>query len=130
MSGSDSVTAFLIHDGRILVLRGGGAEGGRWAGIGGPLESEPLAQAYAAIRAATGLGEVDVELVKRGEPFHVYDPESKHTRRIHPFLFAVGEGARVRLAVPRTSRRWVWPGELDALDTAPGLSDALHRVYP
>ncbi len=67
MSATDVVTVFLIHDGRILVLRRrgkAGADGDRWAGVRGDLGHDPRGQAYGDISEETGFGPDDVELLK------------------------------------------------------------------
>lgn len=133
MPATEVVTAFLIHDGRILVLRRSeqvSTYRGRWAGVSGYLERAPLDQAYAEIAEETGLGRDDVTLVKEGAPLHVHDTENDLLWRVHPFLFAVRDPARIRLDREHVQRRWVWPAEIEGLDTVPGLADALARVYP
>lgn len=143
MPATDVVTVFLVHDGRILVLRRRdkvGTERDRWAGVGGYLEQAPsdratrdLAprdRAYTEIAEETGLGPNDIELVKEGDPLHVRDREADRLWRVHPFLFAVTNVAGLRLDRERVERRWVWPTEIEQLDTAPQLADALRRVYP
>ena len=133
MPRSEVVTAFLIHDGRILVLRRSekvGTYRGRWAGVSGYREQAPLDQVYTELSEEVGLGRDDVELLKQGGPLDVYDRENKRLWRVHPFLFEVEDPSRIRLDWEHVQRRWVWPGELDQLDTVPGLADALHCVYP
>ncbi len=138
MPVSEVVTAFLIHDGRILVLRRSDKVGtyrGCWAAVSGyleqaPLEQAPLDQAYTELDEETGLGRDDVELLKEGDPLLVYDRDNDRTWRVHPFLFEVKDSSRIRLDWEHVDRRWIWPGEIDGLDTVPGLGDALKRVYP
>ena len=130
---AEAVTAFLIHDGRVLVLRRrdqARGSGTCWASVNGDLERSPLDQAYAELRAALALERDDVELVTQGEPMHVVDDETQLLRRVHPFLFAIEDTSRIRLDRPDVQRRWVWPAEIDQLDTVPGLADALKRVLP
>ena len=69
-------------------------------------------------------------LLQQGEPLHVYDPETHRTSRVHPFLFGIDDPSRLRLDRERVQRRWVWPGEIDQLDTEPATADALRRVFP
>ncbi len=133
MPATDVVTVFLVHDGRILLLRRSDKVGtyrGRWAGVSGYLEQAPRDQAYTEIAEETGLGPDDIELVKEGDPLHVRDREADRLWRVHPFLFAVTNVAGLRLDREHVERRWVWPTELEQLDTAPQLADALRRVYP
>lgn len=133
MPAIDVVTVFLIHDGRILVLRRSDAVGtyrGLWAGVSGYLEQTPRDQAYTEVMEETGLGPDDIELLREGEPLHVRDDNSGRLWRVHPFLFAVTNVAKIRLDWEHVERRWVWPTELEQLDTVPHLADALRRVYP
>ena len=133
MPAKDVVTAFLVHDGRVLVLRRSekvGTYRGCWAGVSGTLERAPLEQAYTEISEEVGLGRDDVELLKDGEPLHIYDRRNRRMWRVHPFLFEVTDPSRIRLDREHVQRRWVWPGEIDQLDTVPGLAEALRRVYP
>ncbi len=133
MPVSEVVTAFLIHDGRILVLRRSDKVGtyrGRWAAVSGTIEQAPLDQAYTELDEETGLGRDDVELLKQGDPLLVFDRDNERTWRVHPFLFAVKDPSRIRLDWEHVQRRWVWPGEIDRLDTVPDLAEALLTVYP
>ena len=133
MPETDVITIFLIHDGRIMVLRRSGKVAtyrGLWAGVSGYLEQAPIEQAYTELEEETGLGRDDVVLLKEGAPLDVYDRERDRLWRVHPFLFAVDDPARIRLDWEHVERRWVWPGEIERLDAVPGLADALQRVYP
>ncbi len=133
MSATDVVTVFLIHDGRILVLRRSdkaGTYSDQWAGVRGYLEHNPRGQAYTEISKETGLGPDDIELLKEGEPLYVHDDETDRLWRVHPFLVAVKDVSAMQLDRERVERRWVWPAEIDDLDTVPHLADALRRVYP
>ena len=133
MSATDVVTVFLIHDGRILVLRRrgkAGADGDRWAGVRGDLGHDPRGQAYGDISEETGFGPDAIELLKEGEPLYVHDDETGGLLRVHPFLVAVKDVSALQLDREHVERRWVWPAEIDDLDTVPQLADALRRVYP
>lgn len=130
---TDVVTAFLMHDGRVLVLQRSdrvSAYPGRWAGVSGSLEGAALEQAYTEIAGETGLGREDVALEREGAPLEVTDRDLGRVWRVHPFLFTVLDASRIRLDREHVQRRWVWPGEIERLDTVPGLADALLRVYP
>jgi len=133
MDATDVVTVFLLHDDRILLLRRSeevGTYRGRWAGVSGYVERDPLDQAYVEIEEETGLGRRDVVLIRAGEPLLVHDRGNDRLWRVHPFLFTVNDPERIRLDWEHVQRRWVWPGEIEDLDTVPGLADALQRVRP
>ena len=83
------VTAFLRHDGEVLLCRRGGGVGtyhDRWAGVSGYAEGDPDAQVRAEIREETGLDpETDATLVRSGHPLTASDEEGTWT--VHPYLF-------------------------------------------
>jgi len=131
---------------------------GRWAGVSGYLEARsPLEQAYREIEEEVGLGRGDpstgsgqaVRLLAEGEPLTVLDETIDTRWTVHPFLFEMvteggepGEDAgdlkgdlkgaptgSLRLDWEHTESRWVRPQEVPALETVPGLAEALARVY-
>lgn len=129
------VTAFLQREERVLLARRSGdvrTYRGRWAGISGYLESQdPLTQARREIRQETGLGENDVELAARGDPFAVDDPDHDHFWTVHPFRFTVRPAApAIELNREHREYRWVPPEEIQQLRTVPALWDAWDRVRP
>ncbi len=129
---AEVVTVFLFHAGRVLLVRRSGAVGtyrGRWAGISGYLEADPLAQAYAEVREETGLAREHLTLLARGAPLEVEDAARGRRWRVYPFAFET-DRAEVRLDWEHDELRWMSPDELDRLDTVPRLADALARVRP
>jgi 8-oxo-dGTP diphosphatase len=124
------VTAFLEHDGKILLVRRSQAVGtyqGRWSGISGYLEHGPLEQALIEIREETGLSDNDVELVKQGEPLEILDAEQNRRWRVHPFLFRVKRPDAIRLDWENLELRWILPSEIDNYETVPSLKETLAR---
>lgn len=124
------VTAFLEHDGKILLVRRSQAVGtyqGRWSGISGYLEHEPLEQALIEIREETGLSDNDVELVKQGEPLEILDAEQNRRWRVHPFLFHVKRPDVIQLDWENLELRWIVPSEIDNYETVPSLKQTLAR---
>ena len=86
------VTAFLEHEGKILLVRRSQAvrtHQGLWAGISGYLEHGPLEQALIEIQEETGLEKEDVELQREGQTVDVPYPEHAIRWVAHPFLFHV-----------------------------------------
>ncbi len=132
------VTCFLLRRERgvdeLLLLRRServGTYRGRWAGVSGHVEEgvAPLDQAYREMGEEVGLGRDGVRLLAEGEPLIVVD-ESIETRwTVHPFLFEMVQPDDVRLDWEHTESRWVRPEEVLALETVPGLTEALARVY-
>ena len=124
------VTAFLEHDGKILIVRRSQAVSthrGRWSGISGYLEREPLAQALVEIEEETGLGQGDMELVNSGQVLEIDDAEHKVRWRVHPFLFHVKDPDAVQLDWENLELRWITPEGIDDYDTVPALKETLAR---
>jgi 8-oxo-dGTP pyrophosphatase MutT (NUDIX family) len=132
------VTCFLLRRERggdeVLLLRRServGTYRGRWAGVSGHVDEgvTPLEQAYREMGEEVGLGRQAVRPLAEGEPLVVVD-ESIETRwTVHPFLFEMVQPDDVRLDWEHTESRWVRPEEVSALETVPGLAEALSRVY-
>lgn len=128
------VTAFLRHQGRVLVLQRSGRVGsyrGRWAAVSGYLE-EPtaLAQALREIDEETGLAAADLSLVAEGAPFAVDDPALERRWVVHPFLFDIASLPSIRLDWEHSAYRWVLPVGLAELQTVPSLARALEACWP
>lgn len=124
------VTAFLEHNGKILIVRRSQAVGthrGRWSGISGYLEHEPLEQALVEIEEETGLGEGDVELVSSGQVLEIDDAEHKVRWHVHPFLFHVKHPEAIKLDWENLELRWITPADIDRYDTVPALKETLAR---
>jgi 8-oxo-dGTP diphosphatase len=132
------VTCFLLRTGaggweEVLILRRSGRVGtyrGRWAGVSGYLESEPLAQARREIAEETGLALEEATLLKSGEPLAFADEELGARWVVHPFLFRVSPDASISIDWEHVEARWIRPEELSDFDTVPRLKEAFDRVYP
>ncbi len=131
MERKEVVTAFLRHNGKILIVRRSGRVGsyrGRWSAVSGYLEDPiPLAQARREIREETGLPEQTVHLVRAGEPLEVPDEKLATCWVVHPFLFEIDDPEQVRLDWENRELRWVDPAEIADLSTVPQLAEALQR---
>jgi 8-oxo-dGTP diphosphatase len=124
------VTVFLEHNGKILLVRRSQSVGtyrGRWSGISGYLEHEPLEQALIEVREETGLSGDEIELVKQGEPLQILDVEQNRRWRVHPFLFRVKHPDAIRLDWENLELHWILPSEIDNYDTVPSLKETLTR---
>jgi len=125
------VTCFLRHRTAILLGRRSDAVGtytGRWAGVSGYVEGDPVdaeRDARREIREETGLD--DATLVRAGDPLDVRDGERTWT--VHPFLFDVASRA-VEPNEEIDAHEWVSPPEIRDRDTVPGLWDAYEAVAP
>ena len=128
------VTAFLRHQGRVLLVRrstGVGSYQGRWSAISGYLEDpDPLQQALREIQEETGLDRAVLRLRTRAEPLAVPAPELGICWLVYPFLFEVEDPGGIRLDWENTELRWVAPSELDGMPTVPALAETLASVSP
>ncbi|MGH2410287.1 MAG: NUDIX domain-containing protein, partial [Chloroflexota bacterium] len=127
------VTAFLEHDGKILLLRRSDRVRtfqGRWAGVSGSIDPgrSPEQQARVEIFEETGLVDVDVRLAAAGEPLPVNDPDGARRWLVHPFRFRVLQPERIRLNWENAEARWIDPSDLGAYDTVPNLGKTWQRV--
>jgi 8-oxo-dGTP diphosphatase len=138
MQQREVVTCFLLRAGpgstdEVLILRRSGRVGtyrGRWAGVSGYVEAEPLAQARREIAEETGLGPEQATLLKVGEPLPFTDEELDVRWVVHPFLFRVAPDASITIDWEHVEARWIRPEELSNFDTVPRLKEAFDRVYP
>ncbi|MDH3689873.1 MAG: NUDIX domain-containing protein [Gammaproteobacteria bacterium] len=122
------VTAFLRHEGEILLVRRSqdvGTYKGRWSAISGYLEHAPLEQAHIEIVEETGLSKDDVELVSVGKALYVSDEKQGIRWTIYPFLFDIKQPERIRLDWENQEMRWVLPDEIDQYPTVPALAQTL-----
>ncbi len=141
MRDASVVTSFLLrtspdgHD-EVLILRRSrrvGTYRGRWAGVSGYLEGAPSRaeeQARREIQEETGLTQVDVELLRAGQPLTFEDDDVNTRWTVHPFLFRLRSGAAIAIDWEHTETRWVRPGAVSRYRTVPRLKEALARVYP
>ncbi len=125
------VTCFLKRDdGKILIMKRServGTYKGKWGGVAGYLESEPLTQAFKEIEEETGLKKEEVELLKEGKPVEVIDENLGRKWIVHPFLFYV-KNPEIKIDWEHTEIRWIYPEEMKNLPTVPGLYEAWKSV--
>lgn len=130
--GTPVVTAFLHRGARILVLRRSAKVStyrGRWAGVSGFAQDIPLRQAYTELAEEVSLAGSEVRLQGVGAPLRAQDAEGRRWL-VYPFLFEVPADWEPRLDWENMESRWVEPEAVTDLDTVPGLSAALGRVWP
>jgi 8-oxo-dGTP diphosphatase len=138
MQEREVVTCFLVRTGpggedEVLILHRSGRVGtyqGRWAGVSGYVEAEPLAQARREIAEETGLAPEQATLLRVGEPLPFTDEELDVRWVVHPFLFRVAPDASITVDWEHVEARWISPQELAGFDTVPRLKEAFDRVYP
>jgi len=132
MKKREVVTAFIEHGGKVLVLKRSQevrTYKGRWAGVSGSVEKSPSEQALQEISEETGLGREDIRLVRQGEPLEFADEEKGINWVVHPYLFHANEPDRIRLDWEHVEMQWIYPGEMEQLDTVPGLAQTLAQVW-
>lgn len=124
------VTAFLMHEGRVLVLRRSDAVGsfpGRWAGVSGFVEGDeaPLDRALQEIREETGIS--SPRLLRVGEVVLARGAEGRVVWAVHPFLFEV-DSPRVTLDWEHVDSTWIRPEKMDDLHVVPKLRRAFESA--
>ncbi len=126
---TESITVFLRHAGRILLLRSSrrmGTYWGRWGGISGSLGgADPLDRARQEIRRQTGLSDAQVELICRAPRMKVSTYDLGTMSIVHPFLFDVPAPITLRVDRYKVDMKWVTPDELAEHHTVPRLGEAL-----
>ena len=126
------VTCFLESAGEILILRRSGQVGtyqGRWACVSGYLEQTADEQALIEIGEETGLGEEEIELMKKGKPLVVKDEKLGVKWVVHPYLFHIKDRDKITIDWEHKEARWIAPQDIDSYQTVPGLKETLARVY-
>lgn len=125
----DVVTAFIRHQGQVLLLRRSdrvGSYPGRWAAVSGYLERDsPREQALIEIREEIGILPESLRLIREGRPLRVPAPERGTLWVVHPLLFELmGSPCEIRLDWESAEARWLDPAEISSLETVPKLGDA------
>lgn len=130
LSEKHVVTCFLECDGKILILRRSeqvGSFRGKWAGVSGYIETTAKEQAFVEIEEETGLCGEDIELVKEGESLKVDGEGCRWI--VHPYLFRVKEGDKIRIDWEHSEKCWIKPEDIGDYNTVPMLKEALGSVY-
>jgi len=127
------VTAFLVHNGKILLLRRSRQVGSyqqKWAGISGYVEEDqtPLQQVRVEIKEESGLTESDLTLLKEGLPLEVVDENLDRIWVVHPFRFDLAQPDKVKIDWEHSEYKWVYPREIIDHACVPGLREAWQRV--
>ncbi|MFW5903162.1 MAG: NUDIX domain-containing protein, partial [Halolamina sp.] len=125
------VTAFLRHDGRILLLRRSDEVGtyrGQWGGVSGYAEGDPDEQVWVEIDEETGLADA-VDLLRAGRPVEFRDEDLDRDWAVHPFLFEC-ERRDVVVSDEHVEYEWVHAPEIRRRETVPELWTAYERVAP
>ena len=94
------------------------------------MESTPDEQALIEIGEETGLGQEDVELLKKGEVLRVDDEGLGVRWVVHPYLFHVKDRGKIKTDWEHTGTKWIAPREIGDYPTVPRLKETLERVLP
>lgn len=126
------ITVFLIHEGKILLLKRSPkvrTMKGMWGGISGYLENEnPLVQALKEIREESGLLESQVDLLRSAEPLEARDTQVPNIVWIvHPYLFQ-STTQSIKIDWEHDEYKWITPHDLEKYRTVPKLKDALEKL--
>ncbi len=127
------VTCFLESDEEILILRRSrqvGSYRGKWAGVSGYVESTPDEQALVEIAEETGLGQDDIQLLKKGTPLPVEDAGLGIRWEVYPYLFHISDRRKIKIDWEHQELKWIKPDELAAYQTVPMLQETLAHVWP
>ncbi len=132
MIEKDTVTCFLEHKGKILILKRSSKVGnynGKWAGVSGYIEKgeSPLETAKREISEELEVGSKHIELIKQGELMLVPDKGLGIVWRTRPFLFKC-KTDKIKTDWEHDEYRWIDPIEITNYDTVPMLKEALEKV--
>ncbi len=121
----DVVTAFLVKDGKVLVVQRGedvGSFRGKWSAISGYLEEkDPYDQALKEVDEETGL---DVKKISKGEP--VLARSEDKVWKVHPFILET-EG-EPELNWENVRYKWIEPEDIKEMKTVPKLWEAYESA--
>lgn len=132
MQITEVITAFLRHEGKILLLQRSSEVGsyqGSWAAVSGHLENDtPLERAYVEIHEETGLSGEQIRLIAHADPLEIVDHAIKRHWRIYPFLFEiVADSPQIKTDWEHQDWRWVEPEGLKRFATVPMLVETLQK---
>jgi 8-oxo-dGTP pyrophosphatase MutT (NUDIX family) len=129
------VTSFIMHNGRVLILKRSAkvrTMKHKWAGVSGYIEQSEdiLERAYKEIEEETGIARRDLILASICPSVRVIDEENSTIWIVHPFLFLLSKNAinniDIRLDWEHDEYRWIEPKDLLLYDTVPMLKEALE----
>jgi 8-oxo-dGTP diphosphatase len=128
------VTSFIMHNGRVLILKRSAkvrTMKHKWAGVSGYIEQSEdiLERAYKEIEEETGIARRDLILASICPSVRVIDEENSTIWIVHPFLFLLSKTINnidIRLDWEHDEYRWIEPKDLLLYDTVPMLKEALE----
>ncbi|MFC1951500.1 NUDIX domain-containing protein [Chloroflexota bacterium] len=128
-----AVTSFLESENEILILLRSehvSTYRGRWAGISGSIDEDKTAdeQALVEIEEEVGLRGAQIELIRKGEPQVIIDPQHRIRKIVHPYLFHIKDRSQIRVDWEHKAIAWIKPREIDNYKTIPELKKTLAQV--
>ena len=75
------------------------------------------------IEEEAGLGQQDIELLKRGEPLEVVDEEMGRKWIVHPYRFCLIGPEKIRIDWEHSELKWIDPEDIEKYETASNLSE-------
>ncbi len=130
MKETHVVTSFIMHEGKILILKRSGKVGsfrGAWAGVSGFLEENetPLECALKEIEEETGLRKEEVRLISES---HAAATEKDGIKWIvHPFLFETSK-KEICLDWEHDCCEWIDAKDVGKYETVPKLKETLEAL--
>ncbi len=122
------VTAILKRGDKILIVKRGQLVNtfiGKWSGISGRMENDPLESILREIREETGIPEDRITLKREGNP--ILAEGENYQFKIYPFLFETEE-EKIQLNWENTEYRWIKPEKIVKYKTVPKLKDVIEEV--
>ena len=132
MKETHVVTVFLIHKGRVALVRRSNKVGtykGCFSGISGYLEGDPDEHFRTELKEETSLDPGDYTLLKKGGTLKVIDENLGKSWIVHPYLCEVKDPSRIRLDWENTEIIWIEPHKMADLNTVPCLKEAFDEVF-
>lgn len=105
-----------------------------WASCSGSIEPDdtnPLARAWTELREETQLTNVELDLIRSGEPQVLKDQKLDTQWTVYPFLFEMRSPeseTRLRIDWEHTEFKWIDPKDLSMENTVPSLKETLQTV--
>lgn len=129
---SRSVVAFIMHKGKLLILKRSHDVGyyrNAWAVVGGhlPKGADPVDHAYHEVREETGLKKSDLTLIRTGRTVHIEDRSTGKVWLSASVLFE-SKTKRVKLDWEHTAYRWIDPERYPFSRSYPGIEKQMETV--
>jgi ADP-ribose pyrophosphatase YjhB (NUDIX family) len=132
MNETHVVTVFLIHQGKVALVRRSNKVGtykGCFSGISGYLEGDPDEHFRTELKEETALEPRDYILLKKGNTIKVIDENLGKAWVVHPYLCEVKDPSKIKLDWENTELIWIEPHKMADFNTVPSLKKAFDEVF-